>query len=157
MDKKIIDTLVKFGLITNIDVDANKYESVDDLISKGVVTIPGAKEKIVELLEGLELVEETVNAINATVIEPAIDNPVITEVHDDPAPVIDETPETEQPIVDTPEDITPLDETPETDVELIVNDDPAEVEVTITEVVEEQTEVVTDTPKKSKKSTKKNA
>jgi uncharacterized protein Veg len=49
MDKNIIDKLIKYGLITNIGIDADKYENVDELINKGIITIPGAKQKILEL------------------------------------------------------------------------------------------------------------
>ena len=67
MDKNIIDKLIKFGLITNIGIDADKYENVDELINKGIITIPGAKQKILELIsEDSELEMEPV----ATVIEP---------------------------------------------------------------------------------------
>ena len=54
MDKKIVDTLVKFGLITNIGVDASKYKDINDLIAKGIITIPGAENKIKELLGNYE-------------------------------------------------------------------------------------------------------
>ena len=69
MDKQIIDKLVKFGLITNICVDPDKYINVDDLINKGIITIPGAKERIIELLKDEIIVEENVEPV-ATVIEP---------------------------------------------------------------------------------------
>ena len=83
MDKKIIDTLIKFGLITNIGVNADSYKDVDDLINKGVVTIPGAKTKIDELLKNLNLeiskstesTEEIVNIVsNDTTINVITDN-----------------------------------------------------------------------------------
>ena len=69
MDKQIIDTLIKFGLITNIGVDANAYKDVDDLINKGVVTIPGAKSKIDELLKNIKI--EVVDEKEVKVTEPA--------------------------------------------------------------------------------------
>ena len=68
MDKQIIDTLIKFGLITNIGVDANAYKDVDDLINKGVVTIPGAKSKIDELLKNIKI--EVVDEKEVKVTEP---------------------------------------------------------------------------------------
>ena len=68
MDKQIIDTLIKFGLITNIGVDANAYKDVDDLINKGVVTIPGAKSKIDELLKNIKI--EVVGEQEVKVTEP---------------------------------------------------------------------------------------
>lgn len=68
MNKQIIDTLIKFGLITNIGVDANAYKDVDDLINKGVVTIPGAKSKIDELLKNIKI--EVVDEQEVKVTEP---------------------------------------------------------------------------------------
>lgn len=148
MDKQIIDKLVKFGLITNIDVDATKYKDVDDLIAKGIITIPGAKERInvilgdvVELTDETTVIDMTItnpdeddNNDNIVVIQDGAENDVITEDLDDNAPVIDETPESEPvidetpvtnaPIVDTPEDVTPIDETPEVEQEIIVEEAP---------------------------------
>ena len=66
MNKNIIDKLVKYGLITNIEVDADKYESIDDLINKGIITIPGIKQKIIELIGE----ESEQNVETVTVIEP---------------------------------------------------------------------------------------
>ena len=68
MDKKIIETLIKFGLITNIGVNPDSYTDIDDLINKGVITIPGAKERIKELIkdisiEPVESVEDTDNTV----------------------------------------------------------------------------------------------
>ena len=65
MDKKIVDKLIQFGLITNIGVDANKYTDVDDLITKGIITVPGAKDKINELLgEIADVTPETIEDEN---------------------------------------------------------------------------------------------
>lgn len=66
MDKNIIDTLINFGLITNIDIDSSKYNGVDDLINKGVITIPGAKETINKLIGNYniptqEIIETPIN------------------------------------------------------------------------------------------------
>ena len=85
MDKNIIDKLVKFGLITNINVDASKYKDVDDLIAKGVITIPGAKTKIEQLVSTLEdsvkLIEDEVNVITEKIdeINNVIENIVIED------------------------------------------------------------------------------
>ena len=100
MDKKIVDKLIQFGLITNVGIDANKYTDVDDLIAKGIVTVPGAKAKINELLG--EIADVTPEAIedenddNTLVPNPESQpiNEVINEVLDDKSPVINETPET---------------------------------------------------------------
>ena len=100
MDKKIVDKLIQFGLITNIGVDANKYTDVDDLITKGIITVPGAKDKINELLgEIADVTPETIedeNDDNALIPnpEPNPEPQPINEVLDDNSPVIDETPET---------------------------------------------------------------
>lgn len=142
MNKNVLDVLVKFGLVTNIGVNADDYKDVDDLIAKGVVTIPGAKAKIEELLSKVSNLEPEVEVVD----EPAVVTEVVTEVLEDNAPVIDETPETETPLVDTPADEVPLDETPTEEVETVVCDDPAEVEVTVVEDVEP-----VKTTKKSKK------
>lgn len=152
MDKKIIDTLIKFGLITNIDVDSEKYKDVDDLINKGIITIPGAKTKILELIGDVKFEEVVDNTINVEVVEPTIVEDLKTD---------------EQVITDTPEDVVPIDETPET-AEVIdetpVEEVPVEVpseEATVTEevtetIVEEVTEETVEEPvKKAKKTTKK--
>ena len=84
MDKRILDELIKFGLVTNINIDPNKYKDVDELIAKGVITIPGAKPKIAELiakLDGVELVEapvEDVKHVDDKISEPVVDEPVKT-------------------------------------------------------------------------------
>ena len=65
MDKQIVDKLIKFGLITNIGVDAEKYKDIDDLIAKGIITVPGAKDKINELLgEIADVTPETIEDEN---------------------------------------------------------------------------------------------
>ena len=139
MDKRIVDLLTKFGFITNVGIDADKYESVDELIAKGVITIPGSKSKIDELLA---------NVVKSGITneEPVTETTVVNEVLEDNATVIDETPVTDAPLVDTPEDVTPINEVPDEEVETIVCDNPAEVEVSIVEEIE--------THKKSKKTKK---
>ena len=140
MDKKIVDKLIQFGLITNVGVDANKYTDVDDLIAKGIVTVPGAKDKINELLG--EIADVTPEAIedenddNTLVPNPESQpiNEVINEVLDDKSPVIDETPET----------IEPIDETPET----------VESEIVVEEANDEVTETTEEPVKKTRKSKK---
>ena len=140
MDKKIVDKLIQFGLITNVGVDANKYTDVDDLIAKGIVTVPGAKDKINELLG--EIADVTPEAIedenddNALVPNPESQpiNEVINEVLDDKSPVIDETPET-APVID---------ETPET----------VESEIVVEEANDEVSEITEEPVKKTRKSKK---
>ena len=150
MDKKIVDKLIQFGLITNVGVDANKYTDVDDLIAKGIVTVPGAKTKINELLG--EIADVTPEAIedendnNTLVPNPESQpiNEVINEVLDDKSPVIDETPETEPVIDETPETIEPIDETPET----------VESEIVVEEANDEASETTEEPVKKTRKSKK---
>ena len=134
MDKRVFDEIFKNGFITAVGVKAEDYNSVDDLVANGIITMPGAMEKINEILAKLD-------------IDLVVDDetPTIVEDLNNPAPVIDETPASPTPLVDTPDDEAPLVDTP-TEVETVVCDDPAEVEVTI---VEE-----TETPKKAKKSKK---
>lgn len=145
MDKKVIDKLIQFGLITNIGVDADKYNDIDDLITKGIITVPGAKTKILELI-GTELNVE-IESTNETV-EP------ITEVLVTNEPVIDETPESAPIIDEVPESEPVIDETPE--VEDVVIDNPVDNDVEIiNETIEEEVEtLVEDAPKKTKKSKK---
>lgn len=123
MDKKIVDKLIQFGLITNIGVDANKYTDVDDLIAKGIVTIPGAKSKIMELIGDDHIVIEELPVKEDAVIDvadtPAVDTPVEEEV------VVEEV----------VEDVEEVSETIEPEVEVVV----------------EETEVVKVTPTKSEK------
>ena len=127
MDKKIVDKLIQFGLITNIGVDADKYTDVDDLIAKGIITIPGAKTKIMELIGDDHIVIEELPAEDAVVVE----TPAETEVTE-PEVVVEEV-------------------TEEVTKEEVVE------EVTEPEVVVEETEIVempTKSEKKSGKSTK---
>lgn len=134
MDKNILDALIKYGFVTNINVDPNKYKDVDELINKGIITIPGAKSKIMELLEnaGMEPID---------VAPKTIETDVITEVKDD-EPVT---------ITDTPEDATPIDETPESPE--VIDETPIE-EAPIEETPAEEPIATEEAPKK-KKSAKK--
>ena len=154
MDKQIVDKLIKFGLITNVGVNASDYKDVDDLIAKGIITVPGSKDRINELLREMVDVDATPEAIeddkdnddNALVFnpepnpEPQPINEVINEVLDDNSPVIDETPESEPVIDETPETEPVIDETPET----------VEAEI----IVEEVSETTEEPVKKTRKSKK---
>lgn len=137
MDKRVFDEIFKNGFITTVGVKAEDYNSVEDLIANGIITMPGAMEKINEILAEFD--------VELVVDDEAPASPTIVEDLNNPAPVIDETPASPTPLVDTPDDKAPLVDTP-TEVETVVCDDPSEVEVTI---VEE-----TETPKKAKKSKK---
>ena len=146
MDKNILDALIKYGFVTNIDVDPNKYKDVDELINKGIITIPGAKSRIMELLENAGI--KTIDVAPKTnetdiIIEVKDDEPVtVTDTPEDVTP-IDETPESPEVIDETPVEETPIDETPTE--EPTVNEEA---------VAEEVAETVEETPKK-KKTTKK--
>lgn len=135
MDKKIVDKLIQFGLITNIGIDANKYTDVDDLIAKGIVTVPGAKAKIMELIGDDHIVVEEVP---------------VKEVKDD---VVDDV------VVDAPAEAEITEE--EVVVEEVVKDDVnPEDETTVVESettkpeVKVESEIIVETPNKSKKSKK---
>ena len=137
MDKKIVDKLIQFGLITNIGVDANKYTDVDDLIAKGIVTIPGAKSKIMELIgddyiviEELPVKEDADVDVTDT---PVIDTPVEEEV------VVEEDVVVEEVVKD---DVNPEDEA------TVVEPETTKPEVKV------ESEIIVETPNKSKKSKK---
>lgn len=124
MDKHIIDKLVNFGLITNVGVDASKYKDVDDLINKGIITIPGAKAKIAELLN-MEAETLVVEEVEEELVVPAT------------KPVMEPTPPVAEP---TPTPVVDTNESP-----IVVEEN---TEKTDEEAVEENTE---DNKKKSKK------
>ena len=130
MDKRILDVLIKFGLVTNTCVDPEKYTDVDDLINKGVVTVPGAKSKIMELLEKSNI--ETI-AVTKDVTEPFPET--VVEVKEDDIVEVTEVDETEAPAEEIVDAVEVVEETP--------------VEETVTEEAP-----VEEAPKK-KKSTKK--
>ena len=146
--KKIIEILSKFGLITNTVVDPEKYTDVDDLINKGIVTVPGAKSKIMELLENAGL-----DPVSVTIDEKLPLTDTITEVKDDEPVTVTDTPEDVVPIDETPESPEVIDETPveETPIEEVPVEEPTVVE----EVVETPEEVPVEEAPKKKKSTKK--
>jgi hypothetical protein len=134
MDKKIVDKLIQFGLITNVGVDANKYTDVDDLIAKGIVTIPGAKTKIMELIGDDSIVIEEL---------PVNDDAVVVET-----PTVETPTEEEVVVEEAVEDATP---------ETVVVAEAAEAEVVEEEVVVEETtaeEAPAKSEKKSGKSSK---
>ena len=134
MDKKIVDKLIQFGLITNIGVDANKYTDVDDLIAKGIVTIPGAKAKIMELIGDDHIVIEELPAEDDAVVDTPVETPIEEEV------VVEEV----------VEDVAP---------ESVVVEEVAEAEVVEEDVVVEETpaeDAPAKTEKKSGKSSKNN-
>ena len=93
MDKRIIDALAGFGLIT-VNVNAADYKDVDDLIAKGVVTVPGAKQKIYELvgsMDGAAVAEDIIIEIEETV-ETVVEETVETVVEETAETIVEETP-----------------------------------------------------------------
>lgn len=136
MDKHVIVELMKKGLIT-MNVDASKYESIDDLINKGVITIPGAKQTIMEIINKLDNVIEPIvvqpEVIDATITETIIEDNdnIITDSPEDVVP-IEETPTSEEVIIDTPTEETPIDETP-------TSEEPTVIEEVVEEVKPKKT------------------
>jgi hypothetical protein len=140
MDKRIVDALIKFGLITNIDVDANQYKDVDELISKGIITVPGARETVQRIVDSFEDAENTIVDEDIVNPEPIIDEVPVTE------PVIDETPVSEPIIDEVPVTEPVIDETPVEEATIV------EVETVVEETANEP--IVVEIPKK-KRTTKK--
>lgn len=134
MDKRILDELIKFGLVTNIGVDHDKYKDIDDLINKGIITIPGAKDTINKLIKNIGITSEP--EMTSEVLK-SDDKEIITDVPTNGSEVIVDTPEQVSPIVDTIPDEKPLDEVKEEPVEVVEtsNEEP------IVEVIEPQDEV----------------
>lgn len=134
MDKHVIVELMKKGLIT-MNVDASKYESIDDLINKGVITIPGAKQTIMEIINKLDIEPIVVQpeVIDATITETLIEDNdnLITDTPEDVVP-IDEIPASEEVIIDTPIEETPIEEIP-------ASEEPSVVEEVVEEVKPKKT------------------
>lgn len=126
MDHKIVDKLIQFGLITNVGIDADKYTDIDDLIAKGIITVPGAKTKIMELIGRDHIVIEEL-----PIEDDAVEDDTVVD-----APV-----EEESIIKEVVED----DVEPETEV---VESENVETEIKV------ETKVIAETPNKSKKSKK---
>lgn len=86
MDKTIIDKLIKFGLITNVGINADNYQDVDDLIKKGIITVPGAKDRIIKLFadESNSVIDNKEIIVEEKIIK-------TEEVTDIKQPIIEET------------------------------------------------------------------
>lgn len=134
MDQKIVDKLIQFGLITNIGVDANKYTDVDDLIAKGIVTVPGAKAKIMELIGDDHIVVEELPVNDDVVVGTPTEAGVVEE-----DVVVEEEVVVEEVVKD---DVNPEDET------TVVESETTKPEVKV------ESEIIVETPNKSKKSKK---
>ena len=104
MDKQIISALYANGLIQKVGIDASKYEDVDDLIRKGVITFPEARKKIAKILESLNITHED---------KPQVIEPIVEDLKND-EPVITDTPVEETPIDETPVEEPTVTETVET-------------------------------------------
>ena len=142
MDKRILDVLIKFGLVTNTCVDPEKYTDVDDLINKGVVTVPGAKSKIMELLEK--------SNIEATVVTEDVKIPLpetVVEVKEDDIVEVTEVDETEAPAEEIVDAVEVVEET-------LIEETVTE-EAPVEEVAETHEETPVEEAPKKKKSTKK--
>lgn len=137
MDKKLIDAILDLNLITNINVDLESCKDVDELIDKGFITVPGAKTKIMELVNsrGIEVIDVNPEPVIEVLIdEKPIDDTPTTELN-----VVDDTPETIEPtVLEIPEAETPIVDEPEA--------------ATVLEV--EETVEVVETKKPAKKSKK---
>jgi hypothetical protein len=144
MDKNILDALIKYGFVTNINVNPDKYVDIDDLINKGVVTIPGAKSRIMELLNEYNIEAIDVNPTTKTETDVEVlldgaainDNPV-TELNVIEEKLIEEDNVIEEAPVEEP---TVVEEVVETPVEAVVEE--------VAETVEETP--VEEAPKKKK-------
>lgn len=115
MDKKVLDILYSKGYLTTY-VDAEKYENVDDLITTGLITIPGAREDIYKLLassieDKLIVIDVDETLIDKEIIQESdivdvtpknIVEEVETEIEtSNVEEIIDETPVVEEPITET--------------------------------------------------------
>jgi hypothetical protein len=129
MDKSIIEKLAKYGFITNIDVDANKYKDIDDLIAKGIITVPGAKTRILEIVgDFITELEETIETTKATVLDNVVNDSEDNDSEDNDS--VATKPETNEEIT-----VTVNDEP----AEIVVNEDPAKAEIVIEEEIVEAT------------------
>lgn len=118
MDRRIIDALKAANLITNVVVNENDYNNVDDLIAKGIITIPGAKSLADEIVASLNITED--------------DNTLIVEDVVNPTPAIEETPTEETPMSEPTIEETPTEEA--TVVEEVVETTETPIEETVTDV-----------------------
>lgn len=93
MDKKLIEILMNKGYITTY-VNADMYKDVDDLFNKGVITIPGSKTAIMELLD---LKQDAVEHVITENDDNADDNEVINNDNEnnDVEPTVESEPTVE--------------------------------------------------------------
>jgi hypothetical protein len=131
MDKQILKKLIDFGLITNICVDADKYETVDELINAGIITIPGSRNVIDKLIG--EVVES-----------PEVETEEMIKSSEEEVKEVD----TEDENLDTKsvEVVSPVEEVKEVDTEEDIE--------SVEEAKEDIESVEEAKPKKTKKTTK---
>lgn len=151
MDKKELDLLKKYGLVTDTHAKAENYKSIDDLINKGVITIPGVKERIEKLMEEkIEILRnETSKAIKEIMdpIKPIFDTSIELNPIEEKSIRKEDAVET----VETKDDKTVEEESKDIEVKTVA-ENPVENPV---EVITEDIEIVeTETPKKTKKTKK---
>lgn len=156
MDRNIVHALMNEDLITSM-VDCNDYNTVDELIDNGVVTIPGAKSRILEILDSLNAkpIDVNIDGEQDTIDEPNIEpEPIVLN-----DPIIDETPVSDLVIDETPVTETPIDETPESKptIEEVVEATVVEPvdELVTADITTEELKEVKDVKKSTKKNTKK--
>jgi hypothetical protein len=133
MDKSIIEKLAKYGFITNIDVDANKYKDIDDLIAKGIITVPGAKTRILEIVgDFITELEETIETTKATVLKNVVNDSEDNDSEDNDSE-------------DNDSEATKPEENDEPTA-VVVNEDPAQAEIVIEEKTakDEANDIVVD-------------
>lgn len=101
MDSKLIDALVKIGLITNIGIDAANFNSIDDLLDKGIITVPCSKENILKLLNMPEPTVEEEIQVEEKEVETIVEEEVQVEEEKEVETVVEEEVQVEEKEVET--------------------------------------------------------
>lgn len=114
MDKRIVEALAKKGIISKININPDKYESVDDLFKKGVISKPGVRSMVDKILAELNLIAEKPTT---DVIVPETD---VVDTPADAVVVVDEVVIEEVDEADVPADAEAVDEIVVDEVELPV-------------------------------------
>ena len=78
MDKKIIEQLIKLGLITT-HVNPDNYKDIDDLMATGVISMPINKKYILNALN----IDEEITDITEPKEDDTVVKPVETKQEDD--------------------------------------------------------------------------
>ena len=143
MDRNIVHALMNEDLITSM-IDPNDYNTVDELINDGIVTIPGAKSRVLEIIDSLNIKPADEPQDTITIV----DEPIVLN-----DPIIDETPVTETPIDETPMSEPIIEEVVEATAETTVVE-PAD-ELVTADITTEELKEAKDVKKSTKKTTKK--